>query len=91
MSREKNSFADKLEEDAKRRTTSDIVVLTRDLELLARNLRQSNGIVADAFNDILKIHDNIPGADKSLIEKARERWAAFAAIDPPGCPPPKTG
>ncbi|OLE53874.1 MAG: hypothetical protein AUG51_11355 [Acidobacteria bacterium 13_1_20CM_3_53_8] len=90
MSREINAFADKLEEDAKKRTGS-IAVLTRDLEHLARNLRESNGVIDKAFNDILDILDSIPGADKSLIANARGRWVEFASIDPPGCPPPHGG
>ena len=85
MSTEKNSFADKLEEDAKKRT-GDIAVLTRDLELLARNLRKGNGIVDKAFNDILDILTSIPGVDNNLIERARARWVVFADIKPPGCP-----
>ena len=85
MSREINAFADKLEEDAKNRT-GDIAVLTSDLEQLARNLRKSNGVIDEAFNDILDILTSIPGVDNNLIERARARWVVFADIKPPGCP-----
>ena len=89
MSREINSFADKLEADANKRTgagNKELAVLTRDLEHLARNLREGNGVLDEAFNDILNILNSIPGADRRLIAEARGRWVKFADIKPPGCP-----
>lgn len=80
------NFAERLKDEAKRRE-GDLAQLTHDLAMLAGNLREGNGVIDRAFNEILDIIQAIPGADANRINRARESWAKFAAINPPGCPP----